>query len=202
MTYRGVAELLSAAGRRVGVFGSMNLNYTTLDGYYIPDPWDTLGRTHPAAYAPFYDFVAAQIQESSRPALPAGSAAKFIAYMLRNGLSRRTIAAIVRQLVAERRDPGIKWRRAIVLDLLQYDLFVAANRRHDVKFASFFSNSTAHFQHWHWRNMEPGAFDVQPASYRAAIRTGYRDGCAARTLHARLSAGEAHLLHGAEPTAV
>ena len=35
-----LAELLSDAGVRVGVFGSMNTNYQKLNGYLIPDAWD------------------------------------------------------------------------------------------------------------------------------------------------------------------
>ncbi|GAC1492464.1 MAG: hypothetical protein NVS1B2_05540 [Vulcanimicrobiaceae bacterium] len=176
----GVARILADAGHRVGVFGSMNTNYTGFaDGYYIPDPWDPIGRTSPDSYAPFYDFVAAQVRESSRPANPDASAVAFARFMMTHGLTLETIVAIVRQLVDERRDPGVTWRRALVLDRLQYDLFKHANAEHDVEFATFFSNSTAHFQHWHWRNMEPDVFDVAPdaddhASYATAILDGYR----------------------------
>ena len=42
-----------------------------------------------------------------------------------------------------------------MLEDLQYDVFRHLNRRFGVKFATLFCNSTAHFQHYHWRNMEP-----------------------------------------------
>jgi hypothetical protein len=96
---------------------------------------------------------------------------------------------LARQLWRERRDPGLRWRRAILLDLLQYDVFRWLNRAFDVRFASFFCNSTAHFQHYHWRNMEPGRFEVAPAasdhpSLASAIPEGYRamDGILGRFL--------------------
>jgi hypothetical protein len=52
-------------------------------------------------------------------------------------------------------------------------------RKLDPHFATFFSNSTAHFQHMHWRNMDPHLFKVAPtdreqAEYSDAIEYGYR----------------------------
>jgi len=70
-------------------------------------------------------------------------------------LTGRTLVAAVAQVAAERRDPGLKWRRPSLLDQLEYDLFVHLNRRYSVEFATFFSNSTAHYQHFHWRDMDP-----------------------------------------------
>jgi hypothetical protein len=72
-----------------------------------------------------------------------------------------------------------RWRRATILDRLQWDLFRARYRRLQPTFATFFANSTAHFQHYHWREMEPGLFTVQPSSaerdaYADAIPFGYR----------------------------
>ena len=55
LTEKCLAEVLSDAGVRVGVLGSMNLNYTSLNGYYIPDPWDKVGVARPDWLAPFYD---------------------------------------------------------------------------------------------------------------------------------------------------
>ena len=47
------------------------------------------------------------------------------------------------------------------------------------QFATFFLNSTAHYQHLYWREMDPSAFTVQPTeaqrrNYRDAIEFGYR----------------------------
>jgi len=81
-------------------------------------------------------------------------------------------------LLSERLRPGTTWKRAAVLDLLQYDLFRYLNRKHRVRFASFFSNSTAHLQHYFWRDMEPEGFEEPPSptadpSLRDAVRFGY-----------------------------
>ncbi len=180
LEHKCLAELLSDASVNVGVCGSMNQNYSELRGYVIPDPWDKHGEAHPAWLEPFYRTVARQVQESSSEAkLSRKQMAAFGWFLLRHGLTIGTAAAIVRQLATERRDPGVRWRRACLLDRLQYDVFRHLNRRFDVRFATFFCNSTAHFQHYYWRNMEPEYFDVPPpesdhASLQDAIPDGYR----------------------------
>ena len=175
-----VAELLSDAGIPVGVFGSMNTNYRRLHGYLIPDPWRKDGATVPKSFQPFYDIVAAQVQESSRPsALTRSSMARLGMFLLGNGLSLETMRTAVGQLLDEKRDRGFAWRRASILDHLQYDVFRKGNQRHGVQFATFFCNSTAHYQHYFWRNMRPETFAAPPgddahASLRDAIAYGYR----------------------------
>jgi hypothetical protein len=175
-----MGEVLSDAGVPVGIFGSMNMNYRRLSGYVLPDPWDREGRPYPDRLLPFYRTVARQVQEASRT--EGGSKKEMLSFawfLVRNGLTARTSWAVVRQLWRERRDAGMRWRRAMLLDRLQYDVFRSLNRRYRVRFATFFCNSTAHFQHYHWRNMEPGQFAVPPpetdhSSLRDAIPEGYR----------------------------
>ena len=69
--------------------------------------------------------------------------------MLRNGLTARTVFAIVRQLLRERFNRRSKWRRATLLDKLQWDVFRSYYRRQSPHFSTFFINSTAHYQHAH-----------------------------------------------------
>jgi hypothetical protein len=180
LTKKCVGELLSDAGVPVGICGSMNLNYGRLNGYLLPDPWDKEGMAHPDWLTPFYRTIARQVQESSRT--EAGSRKEMLSFawfLLRNGLKAGTAWALVRQLWQERRDAGVRWRRAMLLDRLLYDVFRSLNRRLGVRFATFFCNSTAHFQHYHWRNMQPERFPVPPPatdhhSLRHAIPDGYR----------------------------
>lgn len=177
---KGIAQILSEAGLSVGVFGSMNTNYGRLSGYMIPDPWDKEGMAEPNWLQPFYQTVANQVRESSREnAGSKGEMVRFGLFLLRHGLSLGTMRAIASQLLAERRDPGVKWRRAMLLDRIMYDLFKYLNRRFRVQFATLFGNSTAHFQHYFWRNMEPERFEVPPPatdhpSLREAILQGYQ----------------------------
>ena len=176
-----IGSVLSAAGVAVGQFGAMNVPVPAgLRGFALPDPWDKRGRAEPASLQPYYDVIAEQVKESSQHGrLTARDAVKLGWFYLRNGFRAATAWTLLRQLVAERFDPRIKWRRAALLDQIQYDVFRTYVRRCGVRFASFFSNSTAHYQHLYWRDMEPAAFPDPPeprahASQRDAVPFGYR----------------------------
>jgi hypothetical protein len=67
----------------------------------------------------------------------------------------------------------------VILDRLQFDLFRHVYRRERPDLATFFSNSTAHFQHRFWRHMQPEIYRHKPKAeelrkYGDAILYGYR----------------------------
>lgn len=175
-------DLLSDARRRVLVCGSMNISYRTpLTGWVIPDPWATDVTPYPEEdFRPYQRFVSANVAEYTRDDLAMGrrDQVEFLAFMARHGLSASTVNAIVRQLAAGRRNGAVGWKRAVLLDKLQFDVFSSYWKRKRPDFATFFLNSTAHFQHVYWRNMEPEHFKVKPepgeqAVYQDAILYGY-----------------------------
>ncbi len=176
-----LAQVISDAGKRVGIFGSMNVNYGDgINGYVLPDPWDRFGVARPSSMQPFFDIVSGQVKESSRrESLSKREAAMFLQFLLTHGLSIKTATAVIAQLLDEVRDRGLSWRRASLLDAISYDVFKHYNRVCDVDFATFYSNSTAHYQHVYWRDFEPGQFaqsavsDAHP-SHAGAIEYGYR----------------------------
>ena len=178
---KSIWDLLSDAGRRVWVCGSMNVNYETpINGRVLPDPWMTKVKPYPEEeLAPYYRFVSANVQEYTREDTPLSRSDQlaFLGFMARHGLSPATVAAIVRQLAQERTSDA-HWKRAVILDKLQYDVFRSYWKRDRPDFATFFLNSTAHFQHVYWRNMEPEHFKVKPDPgeqevYEDAILFGY-----------------------------
>lgn len=177
---RGIARELAAAGFKVGVFGSMNMDYGPLDGFVIPDPWNAELTPHPADIKAFTNFVVSAVQENSADQLDKRAALPFAAYLATHGLTPSTAVSTARQLLDERRDPGVKWRRSFALDAMSYDVFRNLVRRHNVAFATFFSNSTAHLQHYYWRNFRPEMFSLpSPAedhtSLSDAMLEGYRN---------------------------
>jgi hypothetical protein len=88
----GIATILSGAGIRVGIFGSMNTNYERLNGYYIPDAWDARGHAYPDELESFSQFVARQVQESSRANGTIGlrDALQFLRFIARNTITGAT----------------------------------------------------------------------------------------------------------------
>ena len=157
LTVPTIADVVSAAGGRVWLCGSMNVEPTAqVNGAVLPDPWALDATAEPAALQPFFRFVSANVQEhtSGQQPLSRKELAAFASFMVRHGLSFATVSATVRQLLGERAHRVTRGRRAEILDRFQWDVFRHYYDRLRPHFATFFSNSTAHFQHLHWDELE------------------------------------------------
>jgi hypothetical protein len=175
-------DVLGAAGGPSWVCGSMNTGFdpAKFHGHFLPDPWATDTTDYPPrSFSAFANVVRAFVQEhSGKPDVSPAAMARFGAFMVANGLSLDTVTTTMKQLVDERLRMT-KWRRALILDRLQWDLFRAVYQREKPQLATFFLNSTAHFQHFHWREMEPDLFKIKPSDadleiYGDTILDGYR----------------------------
>lgn len=183
LSVKSLWDIASDEGLRVLVCGSMNAKYDLpLNGIVVPDPWTVGCAPQPAELSAYYDFVQHQVQEHTNAAAtsPRQQQVAFLKYMATHGLSLTTIKAIADQLLLERRTGRYRWKRATILDKLQYDLFAHFYRKERPDFSTFFLNSTAHFQHMHWRNMDPSQFKVKPsdeeqAEFADAILYGYKE---------------------------
>lgn len=176
---------VSDAGGSVWVCGSMNAGSSgrSLQGAILPDPWSVGFAPYPkGAFAPFFKLVRTYVQEYTREKVPLSKReyAAFGLFVLRNGLSLTTLWKTAQQLVGERLSGGTtKWKRAMILDRLMWDLFRSQWQKSKPNYATIFLNSTAHLQHYYWRAMEPDAFQLKPSAqevevYGDAIFEGYR----------------------------
>lgn len=177
-----VWDIVSDADLPVWVCGSMNPRFDTpLNGYLLPDPWTTTVKPYPEELTPYYRFVQRNVQEHTNTHIPLspGDYASFGKFMVTHGLSASTVRSIAQQLVRERLG-GSHWKRAVLLDRLQWDVFRFYYQTLNPAFATFFLNSTAHLQHKYWRHMEPEHFTIKPtreeqAEYETAILFGYQE---------------------------
>jgi hypothetical protein len=160
----------------------MNARYDRpLNGMLVPDPWSIgLAPFPERTFDPYYNFVRFVVQEYTNPGarLSKSDALKFLWFMATHGLSPATGNAVLKQLWSERRRHD-SWKRAVILDLFQWDLFRYYFHKRRPDFATFFINSTAHFQHSYWRHMAPEEFTVRPSQeeidqYGGAILYGYQ----------------------------
>ncbi len=173
-------DLISDAGDSVWICGSMNVKYSPgLKGCVLPDPWSTDTPVQPQSLDTYLGFVRRQVQEhtNSNAKFGAGDYLSFLSFMVSHGLSTETISTTLKQLSAERGN-GNRWRRAFILDRLQFDVFAALYKKEKPAFSTFFLNSTAHMQHLYWRNMDPESFLIKPSpeeqkKYATAILEGY-----------------------------
>ncbi len=176
-----VDELISKDGGKIWICGSMNAAFQTPpNGYFLPDPWSVGVDPYPKGeFEDFFHYVRTNVQEHSRDKMVMSKSdhLKFLAFMVRHGFSAKSVNAIVRQL-AEERSGKFRWKRAVLLDRLQWDVFSYYWRRERPDYSTFFINSTAHFQHMYWRNMDPTPFKIKPsdeeqAEYKDAVLYGY-----------------------------
>jgi hypothetical protein len=177
-----VWDIVGEAGNRVWICGSMNACYRRpIDGYILPDPWSTGITPYPdGEFDSYYNFVRTNVQEHTRERTVSTKAdqLKFLSFMTSHGMSAGTVAVIVKQLLSERGGRH-RWKRAAVLDRLQFDVFASYWKKYQPQFATFFLNSTAHFQHLYWRNMAPSSFAAKPSAaeqeeYGNAVLFGYQ----------------------------
>jgi hypothetical protein len=175
-------DVVSENGGTTWICGSMSTSYRPgFKGALIPDPWTTKLEPTPALFRPYLQFIQKSVLDSTneRAAISRRHAVEFVRFMIANGLSARTASVLVKQMFAEWRGRD-RWKRAISLDRLQFDLFRHYWQRERPTFSTLFLNSTAHFQHLHWREMEPELFQVSPTAeeietYRSAIPFGYQN---------------------------
>jgi hypothetical protein len=182
--YKGdrIWDLVSDAGAPVWICGSMNsaVRDGKINGMVLPDPWAVGVDPYPSgAFDAYFRFVSTYVKEYSAQTVPLslGDHLKFMWFMATHGLSPRTVLATLSQLATERKSDR-KWARAFILDNMQFDLFKHFYRKLKPRFSTIFLNSTAHFQHFHWRNLEPELFDIKPsaqdqAAHQDAVRDGY-----------------------------
>lgn len=183
-THPDVWSILSEHGLRVASCGSMNAKAVRSPGaLYVPDPWCTNQTTYPPEWNAYHDLVSGMVQESSRsdrPTLGRSHYLSFMKFVASHGLSASTIWRLASQIFSDtilRR--GTSWKRAALLDKVQFDVFRWYWKRNRPDFASFFLNSTAHYQHAYWHCTFPEQFDKPPKAneiekFGGAILYGYQ----------------------------
>jgi hypothetical protein len=172
-------DRVSEHGMKSWVCGSMNVNASPgFNGLLLPDPWCT--EVPPSdGLKLFFNFVQKNVLEYSNDRIPLtkGEYLAVMKFLVTHGISFDTVSSIFKQLL-EDRGGRFKWKRAVLLEKLQFDIFRWFWKRDKPSFSTFFANSTAHFQHSYWRNMEPDRFEVAPTNpkpdeYENAIVFGY-----------------------------
>lgn len=175
-------DTVSAAGGSVWVCGSMNpWHVEELNGRILPDPWSHQVHAYPKGEFDDFDlFVRKQVQDyaASKSPVTVRDRVRFVGYLLSRGLTLDTIIRVLSQLGQEWFG-NHRWKRARLLDAMQWDLFEWYYRRDQPNLATFFTNVTAHYQHRYWRNLEPEAFLIRPTahqqrSYQHAILQSYQ----------------------------
>ncbi len=182
--HKDIWQMLADNGLKIGNCGSMNAKAQRTEGsFYLPDPWCTSETPHPEELSAFHKVVTNRVQENSTAgvgALTLADQVRFLTFLLKHGLRSSTLWAVARQLWSDtvlRQETA--WKRVVLLDKMQMDVFRHYWRLHRPDFATFFLNSTAHYQHGYWHCLFPESFagpadPAQMKKFGGAILFGYQ----------------------------
>lgn len=159
-----VWETLKKAGKRVGLFGSLQ-SYPPPQGggyeFYVPDTFAPGPESWPHKYEAFQRFNLRQTQQDGAQAKPVqfdSSSAGDLLGMLRSGLRLSTCVALARHLIKERINPQYRSRRSVMQALVAFDMFQDALQHSRPDFCTFFTNHVAGMMHRYWKYTFPEDF--------------------------------------------
>ena len=151
-----VWSILAAAGRRVGMFGSLH-SYpppADLDAYdfYVPDTFAAGPEAKPAELAAFQQFNLHMVDRSGRNVSGELPVKRAVSFLLRSltGIRPATMGKIARQVATERIWRHRTARRRTIQSLLAFDLFLAQLQAKKPDAAFFFTNHVASSMHRYW----------------------------------------------------
>jgi hypothetical protein len=182
ITAKRTWQYASDAGRSIGVFGSVS-SYPPekSNGFMVPGPFAPTDDTFPANLRPVQSINRryTQVHAGAKRALSPLEGFRTGAALIRLGLRARTVGKIVAQIVQERVDPHIRWKRVCLQPELNFDIFSAMYRKQRPDFSTWHSNHAAHFMHHYWRAWDDSGFAVKSSSderakYGEAVPYGYR----------------------------
>lgn len=137
-------EQLESAGLRVGAVSPMNArNDMRAPCFFLPDPWTPTDVTAPPLLRRLFTAICQVVGDNASGRLTAKSAAWLMLGAARYARARNYGRYLRLALGSVRHH----WQRAIFLDLLLADVFVALTRKTRPDFATLFLNAGAHIQH-------------------------------------------------------
>jgi len=156
-----VWEWCMEAGASVGVYGSVcSWPPRPVNGFYVPDTFSPDYATYPESLSSIQRLNLTYTRSVRLPSDEDGMLFKLNLgrKLLGLGLSIPTVTAIVSQLMTERRNPKLRWKRVALHPLVNFDFFSTLYRRHQPDFATFHTNHVAHYMHTYWKAMQPDVF--------------------------------------------
>jgi len=168
--YPPMWEVLAQAGKKVGVFGSMQSYPPPRDppyAFYVPDTFAPGPETIPERYSCFQAVNLQQTQADGAVAKPVkvnASTLRNLMLLFLNGLTPKTAYRLARQLFDEKKAGIHRARRAILQAPVAFDVFRHALVRTDPDFCTFFTNHVAGIMHRYWKYAFPEDFDYRPES--------------------------------------
>jgi hypothetical protein len=164
--YPPIWKTLRDAGKKVGVFGSLQSYPPEQSGYafYVPDTFSPGFQTVPDEYSSFQRFNLRQTQQDGAHASPLAvdpSIGLDILKMFGIGLSTTTCRSVALHIAKERANALYKTRRSVLQGLIAFDIFKYALKKTQPDFCTFFTNHVAGMMHRYWKHTFPEDFKYE-----------------------------------------
>ncbi len=179
-----LADVVAGAGGTVWMCGPMNVVPTEpVHGSWLPDPWNPSHAPVPEDLEPFSAFVRANVQEHTNVsarlssarvrAVPRGSWLGTACRPPRSAPPPPSWSVSACAVATAGSEPPSSTGSSGTCS-------GACWRRDRPQLATYFSNTTAHYQHLYWRHMDPDPFPLAPtaaevARFGGAVRFGYQE---------------------------
>src|SRR2546422_4322478 len=172
-----VWDLVLDADRSIGVFGSL-LSWPprARAAFYVPECFARDDSTQPADVRVVQRLNIKYATENKKALIARTKTDEMLSFtlgLLRCGLRTRTLCRIAREVFEDSVKPSLKWRRACLQPIINFDVFANLYRKHRPQLATFFTNHVAYYLHRYWRAFFPDHFDAvekgECAMYQDAI---------------------------------
>jgi hypothetical protein len=141
---RQIWEILEAKNISVGAVSPMNARNACINpAFFVPDPWTQTSVTGSAITNQLYKSIAQIVNDNAKAKVSFSSIAWLVAGIIR--FAKPTHYHLYFSIFFQARKSV--WMRAMLLDLLLTDMFIALNHNRTPDYASLFLNAAAHIQH-------------------------------------------------------
>ncbi len=182
--HKDIWRMLIEQGYQVGNCASMNAKAFHAPGsFYLPDPWCVTESPYPEELGVYQKLVTNRVRENSTGgggSLTKADYFRFLGFLAHHGVRPKTVRSIAAQVWSDTiKKEDTAWKRVPLLDKVQSDVFRHLWLKHRPSFATFFANSTAHYQHAYWHCLFPEQFERQTdgaerEKFGGAILHGYQ----------------------------
>jgi hypothetical protein len=165
--YPPIWDVLAKAGKKVGVFGSMQSYPPPRDSayaFYVPDTFAAGPETIPKRYSCFQVVNLQRTQADGAIAKPVKLDARIAGNLARlfvNGLTAKTAYRLAKHLAAEKRSALHRARRAMLQAPVSFDVFKHALEHSTPDFCTYFTNHVAGIMHRYWKYAFPEDFEYR-----------------------------------------
>ena len=170
------------AGKSVGIFGSISAYPPRpVPGFMVPGPFSPDNQTFPQYLSPALAFNRRYTQEHIKAAGKASlpEMVQQTRALLSLGVRPQTLAKVAQQLVMEKVDPHLHWKRVALQPMINFDVFTGLYARYAPDFATWHTGHCAHYEHHYWRAYDDSKFKVPATAeekkhYGGAIEYGHK----------------------------